>query len=282
MIVANAANETRAPLGVGFFVYPDDACSLSTRTLSPVSDSLHLIGLARQTRTRLKSRHSTASRPVRILASSTEGRDLLLPVFAVFSRCANTAALSATSVPAVEQNALCVFCGETFASHDILTANAVAVSRQDALPSSPVLCVGGGMSTLLSALSIYSSASRDVAKHISATVEGSPSRDVATYVTASVEGLLSRAVCLSEFSIPGKLSSWVSGANLSCCGEFSAVGWHFLPNSAAAITISAPWYRAYARKYTNLSYYASCRCGAGHSFTGACALPLNFRRALRL
>jgi len=271
MIVANAANETRAPLGVGFFAYPDDACTLSTRTLSSVSPILFFL--------------SGRSKQANVL-------DNLCSLFAN-----QTVYGSEVSPQLLQRSAAVSISLDPFSSGDSDSVSPAAMCLEEGesysfshYPSSPVLCVGGGMSTLLSALSLLPSdfssptAFFSVAARTGTLLQGSASapvfRDDANYISASAEGLLSRAACLTEFSVPGKLSSWVSGATLSCGGEVCAAGWHFLPNSAAAFTISAPWFHAHARYGSFFTYHPLCRGEARRCFRGGLALQVG--RALRL
>ena len=165
--------------------------------------------------------------------------------------------------------------------------------------ASPVFCAGGDLSTSLSALSVLSSAfaSSNVSMHaISCWSEsqrflsGACSfRDRTKHLMASAEALTSAGrVTLSVLSkdssgarfisLPTEPLSRFDAGHIRVAGMLYAPGWRFLPNSAATLTVSAPWFFAHAR-YTVYDS-APCRRDTRRFCRGGFAFQVG--RALRL
>lgn len=149
--------------------------------------------------------------------------------------------------------------------------------------SSSVFCVGGDLSTSLSALSIFSSAF------------ASPNAGMISLPAARIAGHPDYAPLSSSLPlirIPGHDGMHICASAkhgtafaegfaffFSVPGSPCDAGWRFLPNSAAALTVSTPWFLAHAR-YTVYYDSAPCRRDTRRFCRGGFALQVG--RTLRL
>lgn len=180
--------------------------------------------------------------------------------------------------------------------------------------SSSAFCVGGDLSTSLSALSLSLRAAAEFTATSAESLYSVPSRNtalsqwrpclpVAKYGTAAVEGLLS-ATCISEYPdyahfsssvplirVPGHDgmrpcakskhgTAFVEGfAFFSVPGLLCDAGWRFL-SSSVAITVSADWMRA--RSYFSFSRTASAKSERFRAVAAFRSVHPTMERALRL
>lgn len=185
---------------------------------------------------------------------------------------------------------------------------------QSLFNSSSAFCVGGDLSTSLSALSLSLRAAAEFTAASAESLYSVPSRNtalsqwrpclpVAKYGTAAVEGLLS-ATCISEYPdyahfsssvplirVPGHDgmrpcakskhgTAFVEGfAFFSVPGSLCDAGWRFL-SSSVAITVSADWMRA--RSYFSFSRTASAKSERFRAVAAFRSVHPTMERALRL
>ena len=185
---------------------------------------------------------------------------------------------------------------------------------QSLFNSSSAFCVGGDLSTSLSALSLSLRAAAEFTATSAESLYSVPSRNtalsqwrpclpVAKYGTAAVEGLLS-ATCISEYPdyahfsssvplirVPGHDgmrpcaktkhgTAFVEGfAFFSVPGSLCDAAWRFL-SSSVAITVSADWMRA--RSYFSFSRTASAKSERFRAVAAFRSVHPAMERALRL
>ena len=185
---------------------------------------------------------------------------------------------------------------------------------QSLFNSSSAFCVGGDLSTSLSALSLSLRAAAEFTATSAESLYSVPSRNtalsqwrpclpVAKYGTAAVEGLLS-ATCISKYPdyahfsssvplirVPGHDgmrpcakskhgTAFVEGfAFFSVPGSLCDAGWRFL-SSSVAITVSADWMRA--RSYFSFSRTASAKSERFRAVAAFRSVHPAMERALRL